>query len=220
MEPLHEYLNSFITDKLVIGMGSGSTIEGYIPSIKAHIEKNHLNIQFVPTSVKTEKALHDHQLKVTFDTEEIDFTIDGANQFTADLNAVKGGGGSLLREKQIGYFSKHIIIAAKKTKETPSFEGVKIPVEINPFLMNLTKLEIMNYGASLSDRMDGDTLFTSDNGNYIVDCTFEKIDDLNVLQNQLLNIPGVIETGIFNHYIKQVVSFDDNGITVYERSRP
>lgn len=216
MDKVYNYLNQFITDGAVIGMGSGSTIEGYIPSVKEHVEHGMLNVTFVPTSKKTENALEKNQLEVSLDVSSIDLTIDGADQFKHSLKVVKGGGGSLLREKQIGYFSKRIIIVAKDSKEISTFEGVKIPVEVNPFLYKLTKQQIIDLGGTLSDRMDGAHLFETDNGNYIVDCIFNKINDVDALQNVLLNIPGVIETGIFNDFIEKIVAFNNAEITIHE----
>lgn len=216
MEKVYNYLNQFITDGAVIGMGSGSTIEGYIPSVKDHVEHGTLNVTFVPTSKKTEKALKESNLKVALNVSSIDLTIDGADQFKPSLKVVKGGGGSLLREKQIGYFSKRIIVVAKDSKEVSTFEDVKIPVEVNPFLYELTKQQIKDLGAALYDRMDENSLFETDNGNYIVDCVFSSINNVNTLQNTLLNIPGVIETGIFNCFIEKIVAFSDTDMTIHE----
>jgi ribose 5-phosphate isomerase A len=100
-------------------------------------------------------------------------------------------------------FSKYIIIVAKDSKEVSSFENIKIPVEVNPFLYELTKRRLQDLGAETAYRMANDALFISDNGNYIVDCLFHSLTHLNMLQENLLSIPGVVETGIFNHFIKK-----------------
>jgi ribose 5-phosphate isomerase A len=216
MKQVYDYLNQMIKNDSIIGMGSGTTIEGYIPSLAEYITQNHMNVKFVPTSKKTEKALKQNQLTVAYNVPDIEFTIDGADQFNSQLQVIKGGGGSLLREKQIGYFSKYIIIVAKDSKEVSSFENIKIPVEVNPFLYELTKRRLQDLGAETAYRMANDALFISDNGNYIVDCLFHSLTHLNMLQENLLSIPGVVETGIFNHFIKKIVTFNDDNMTVYE----
>lgn len=217
MKHVHDFLNQHITDHSIIGMGSGSTIEAYIPAAAEYIQKHDLDVTFVPTSTRTEEFLHDYRMTTSLDIEKIDFTIDGADHFTPSLSAVKGYGGALLREKQIGYFSKDIIIVAKEDKQTGSFEGLKIPVEINPFLSELTKIQIEGISeAEITDRLDGDAHFISDNGNYIADCRFRSIPEISSLHNELINIPGVIETGIFDRFISQIVSFSDNDLIIHK----
>lgn len=217
MKLVHDYLNLHITDRSIIGMGSGSTIEAYIPAAAQYIRQNDFDVTFVPTSKRTENLLHEYRLGTALDIEKIDLTIDGADYFTPSHAAIKGFGGALLREKQIGYFSKDIIIVAKENKLTESFEGLKIPVEINPFLFELTKTQIEEVAeAGITDRLDGEALFITDNGNYIADCRFTSIPDISSLHNKLINIPGVIETGIFDHYINQIVSFNETDFTVYK----
>lgn len=218
MRKVYDYLNQHISDNSIIGMGSGSTIEGYIPALAEYIHEHNLDVTFVPTSARTEKLLQNHQLTTSLNIQNIDLTIDGADYFTAFLEVIKGLGGALLREKQIGYFSKEIIIIAKDDKKTDSFENLAIPVEINPFLSELTKIQIGEMAqARLTDRSDGDSLFITDNGNYIVDCKFASVDSPESLHHKLNDIPGVIETGIFNRYISEIVSFNNKGFDVYER---
>ncbi|WP_052254660.1 ribose 5-phosphate isomerase A [Salinicoccus sp. YB14-2] len=217
MKHVHDYLNQHIQDQSIIGMGSGSTIEAYIPAVATYISENDFDVTFVPTSERTEKILIEYGMTTSLDIEKIDLTIDGADYFTPSLIAIKGYGGALVREKQIGYISKDIIIVARENKQTDSFEDLKIPVEINPFLFELTKIQIEEITeAKITDRSDGDALFITDNGNYIADCRFESILDISSLHNTLINIPGVIETGIFDRYINQIVSFGETDFTVYK----
>ncbi len=217
MKHVHDYLNQHIQDQSIIGMGSGSTIEAYIPMAAEYIQQHDLDVTFVPTSVRTENLLHKYNMTTSLDIEKIDFTIDGADYFIPYPAVIKGYGGALVREKQIGYISKDIIIVARENKQTDSFEDLKIPVEINPFLFELTKIQIEEITeAKITDRSDGDALFITDNGNYIADCRFESILDISSLHNTLINIPGVIETGIFDRYINQIVSFEETDFTVYK----
>lgn len=84
-------------------------------------------------------------------------------------------------------------------------------------MFELTKIQIEEITeAKITDRSDGDALFITDNGNYIADCRFESILDISSLHNTLINIPGVIETGIFDRYINQIVSFGETDFTVYK----
>lgn len=218
MKHVHDYLNQHIHDQSIIGMGSGSTIEAYIPAAAAYISENDFDVTFVPTSEQTEKLLYEYGMTTSIDIKKIDLTIDGADHFTPSLTAIKGYGGALLREKQIGYFSKEIIIVARENKMTDSFASLKIPLEINPFLFELTKNQIEKMAeVMVTDRTDDDALFITDNGNYISDCKFDSITDISSLHNSLVSIPGVVETGIFDRYISKIVSFNDSDFIIFEK---
>ncbi|WP_020006777.1 ribose 5-phosphate isomerase A [Salinicoccus albus] len=216
MKKAYGLLNERINDESIIGMGSGTTIAGYIPALKQYIMENGLNVRFLSTSKKTENLLEAHNLEVICNADDIDLTIDGADQFDPHLNVIKGGGGSLLREKQIGYYSEEIHIIADRKKLVADFDGVGIPVELNPYLYEMTVIEIeQKTGAETTMRKNGTALFVTDNQNYIVDCTYEKQGDLTCLHNKLLNIPGVVETGIFDRHIAQIIAFDDSDVEIF-----
>lgn len=216
MEKAFEYLNQYIEDGSIIGMGSGTTMEKYIPVMKDHIDKNDLSVQFLSTSLKTEKALLDLGLTVIGDAETVDTAIDGADQFTESCLAVKGGGGSLMREKQVDYFAGRLILVAHERKKVEGFRGVKIPVEVNQYLYRMTGRLLEATGAVTEMRTAEGSLFVTDNGNYIIDCTYRTVDDPGGLHQELVNIPGVVETGIFDRHIKEIVSFNEQDFKTYK----
>ena len=219
MKEVYDALNAFLEDGSIVGMGSGSTIGGYIPYMKEHVDEHNLDIAFIPTSRKTESQLKEHGLKVVHHAEQMPVTIDGADQFDTSLMVVKGGGGSLLREKQVGYFSDHIVIIAHQNKKVDDFSGIAVPVEINAYLYEMTIGTIEKaLGAQMEMRMGPEGLFVTDNGNYIVDCTFSGLLDMDNIHNSLIAIPGVVETGIFNRKVSHIYSFEDQGThQVYEK---
>ena len=212
MNEVYDALNTFLVDESVVGMGSGSTIEGYIPYMKEHVDRYSLDVAFIPTSKKTEDQLKRHGLAVVHHADRMPVTIDGADQFNETRMVIKGGGGSLLREKQVGYFSDQIVIIAHQDKKVEDFSGTAIPVEINTYLYEMTVGTIEeNFGAETEMRTREDGLFITDNGNYIVDCHFSDPQDMDQIHNDLVAIPGVVETGIFNRKIRHIFSFDDQG---------
>ncbi len=54
----------------------------------------------------------------------------------------------------------------------------------------------------------------SDNGNFIIDADFGVITDPEQLNNNLLQIPGVVETGLFIKMAKKVFFGQENGDVV------
>ena len=51
--------------------------------------------------------------------EDLDVTIDGADEGDAEMNLIKGGGGALLREKIVAQVSKRELIVIDETKPSP-----------------------------------------------------------------------------------------------------
>jgi ribose 5-phosphate isomerase A len=43
---------------------------------------------------------------------QVDITVDGADECDKKLICIKGGGGCLLQEKVVAYFSKKMVVAA------------------------------------------------------------------------------------------------------------
>jgi ribose 5-phosphate isomerase A len=56
-------------------------------------------------------------------------------------------------------------------------------------------LELIGLKADL--RIHGSLPFVSDNGNYILDCFVQGIDDPGWLDREIREIPGVVGTGLF-----------------------
>ena len=56
----------------------------------------------------------------------------------------------------------------------------------------------------------------TDEGNYIYDCDFGKIDDAESLALTLSTMPGIVEHGLFIGFADTVIIGTDNGIEVIE----
>ena len=68
-------------------------------------------------------------------------------------------------------------------------------------------------------RTKDERTFISDHGHYILDCFFEKINDAPALQQQLNNIPGVVENGLFiNMASSAVIAYEDGTIKTFEHN--
>lgn len=217
---LYDTLNTLVSNKTVIGVGSGSTIEEYIPYLAEYISENRLEVTLVPTSIKTERKLEEAGLRSTNEIDRIDITIDGANQYTNEFIAIKGGGGSLLREKIVGYFSQSIVIVASDDKYLEGFHHITLPIEINAYMHNtiIDMVEQTLGGRTTLREIEGEK-FVTDNGNYVLDCLLSEVSDPSMLETELMAIPGVLETGFFTKHIKQIVSFNDDEIKILHKER-
>ena len=101
----------YIKSDMVIGLGTGSTAYYAVEAI-GEMVKSGLQIKAVPTSEQTKQLAQSLKIPLIdinlIDT--IDITIDGADEFTQNLDLIKGGGGALLREKIVASVSKKNII--------------------------------------------------------------------------------------------------------------
>lgn len=192
-----------VKDGYVLGLGSGSTAAMAIRMIGERLrEGNLINVLGVPTSIQSAYEAIEAGVPLTTLDEHpiIDLCIDGVDQMSENLDAIKGKGGALLREKVVASASKKYIFVLDETKLSNRLGlGCPVPLEIHPFSAKSVLLKIRKMGAKATIRMVKEKLgpvFT-DNGNFLVDADFGEIDDVKELEAALKRIPGVLETGLF-----------------------
>ena len=191
-----------IRDGMTVGLGSGSTASYAIQKIGERVRQG-LNIRAVATSHKTEKLARELSIPVydPADVETIDIALDGADQVDTKANLIKGGGGSLLREKIIAFASKRFHVMVDQSKLVEHLGNMSLPVEIVPFGAALTIKHLRLLGSDPVIRQSRGERFITDNGNLIADCRFQRIDEPAWLDVKIKMIPGVIETGLFSNKI-------------------
>lgn len=212
---------SQITDGMILGIGSGSTIELLVPKIAEKIEQEQLSITGVCTSNKTAyiaKSLGMHIIDVN-DVDYIDVAIDGADEVDSQLNLIKGGGGALFREKVIDAMAERFIVLADDSKLVDYLgETFKLPVEVDKFNWLLVAKKIEAYDQLLVERrMANDIPFVTDNGNYILDITLNQNIDPYEMHEFLIHLVGVLETGYFLDVTDQVIIGTQNGVNIINK---
>lgn len=191
-----------VEDGHVIGIGSGSTVEHFVKLLGKRIKEEGLEIYGVPSSFHSYfLALNNGIRVVSLDEFNVlDLAIDGADEVDSNLNLIKGGGGALTREKIVDSAAKSFIVVVDWTKKV-SYLGEKfpVPVEVLPFAYGYVFRRLRELGGEPVLREAKSKLgpIISDNGNFIVDVKFKRIDDAERLEKEINNIPGVIENGIF-----------------------
>ena len=201
----------YVKDGMVVGLGTGSTVYYTILKIGEMIKQG-MKVQGVATSVQTEKLAEEQGIPLlTLDeVESIDVAIDGADEIDHHFYAIKGGGGALLREKIIAKASNKFIVVADSKKVVQKLGSFPLPVEVVPFGVRKTESYIQRFGCQTVLRMKGDTPYVTDNGNYIIDCTFDVIADPKQLEKDLNNITGVVENGLFIDMVKDVITINED----------
>ena len=150
--------------------------------------------------------------------------IDGADEVDINLNCIKGGGGCLTQEKIVASCAKTFVIIADSTKQSLQLgENWKngIAVEVIPMAYSSVCLKLKNLGFYPALRMANAKTgpLVTDNGNFIIDFKFDKLIDSESVNNSLIAIPGVVETGLFIGMANSVIFGFSDG-TTKEMFRP
>jgi ribose 5-phosphate isomerase A len=211
---------AMVEDRMVLGLGSGSTASIAIELIGARVAQG-LNVTGIPTSERTAALARKLGIPLTDFARHrrIDLTIDGADQIEeGSLNLIKGLGGALLREKIVAEASARMLVIADHTKRVQQLgAATALPVEIVPFGAEIALDKIAALGCTAALRQAGDAAFLTDGGNLVADCSFAQIPDAADLQARLKRITGVVETGLFVGLASQAILGHADGVTVLDR---
>lgn len=207
----------FVEDGMVVGLGTGSTVYWTLRRLGERVREG-LRIRGIPTSRQTERIAVSLGIPLTgFDeVTEVDLAVDGADEIGPGFDLIKGGGGALLREKLVAAASRRFIVVAAESKLVPHLGAFPLPVEVVPFAWQTTARRIG--GQARLREADGKP-FVTDNGNYILDCAYGKIDAPAELARSLKAIPGVVEHGLFIGMADTVVVGAPDGARVLRRGR-
>ncbi|KAB7666071.1 ribose-5-phosphate isomerase RpiA [Bacillus sp. B1-b2] len=211
---------SFVKDGMIVGIGTGSTVYYTIVKLGEMVKKG-LSIKGVATSKNTELLAEQYGIPLlTIDeVEKIDVAIDGADEINGDFHAIKGGGGALFREKVIATLANKFVVVADSSKLVNQLGRFPLPVEVVPFGVKITERYLQKLGCSTVLREKDGQIFSTDNGNYIIDCHFELIENPNQLATTLNSIVGVVENGLFLHMVDHVVTLNKDKEVTIEGSR-
>jgi len=181
-----------------IGLGSGRSATAFVKSLSSLVKKKKFNIKCVPTSLQIKLEAEKGNLHL-IDTvlDKIDIVFDGADQIDKGKNLIKGGGGALLRENILINAAKKVVIMADDSKFVTNFDR-SVPVEVHPLARNTVTKNISKIGGKPKIRtLDRGYPFITENGNIILDCNFGVIKKPKLLRENIKNISGVLEVGIF-----------------------
>lgn len=204
---------TMVQNGMVLGLGTGTTAHWAIEGIGRRIKQEGLKLEAIATSKQSEIQARSLGIPIlTFaDTDQIDLTIDGADEVDPQKNLIKGGGGALLREKIVASNSKRLVIIVDEKKLVDVLGSFPLPVEVAVFGWEKTSKKLSVLGCTTVLRMVDDIPFITDNGNYIIDCHFLKIPDPGTTHEKINAITGVMENGLFIHMASQIVVGYEDG---------
>jgi ribose 5-phosphate isomerase A len=204
VQAVAEQALALILDGAKVGLGSGRASAAFIAKLGARVQQG-LRVVGVPTSdvsAAQARALGIPLVEIDEDLE-LDLTVDGADEVAPNLDLVKGWGGALVRERIVAAASKRqvILVGPEKLVPTLGTRG-RIPVEVIPLARGLVTRRMHALGVVPTVRLAADGKpFITDNGNLTLDCRLTTplaaSASAQELESRLLDIPGVVDTGLF-----------------------
>jgi ribose 5-phosphate isomerase A len=214
-----------VRDGMKLGLGTGSTAKHFVELLGERVRAG-LKVIGVPTSEATRVNAERCGIALTTldDVDQLDLTVDGADECDPALNLIKGGGGALLREKIVAAASDRMIVIADESKWVDPLGRFPLPVEVIPFGLAATQRAMGKAFAQsgVSGQMAvrkarNGHVFVTDGGHWIIDAHLGRITDAPRLAGLLGAIPGVVEHGLFIGLADTAVLAGANGIRVVER---
>ncbi len=206
-----EVVEHFARPNQIIGLGSGPMAAAIVREMGNFDGKE--TLECIPTSFQIKLEAQCSGLKLVDEDKmtQVDVVFDGADQVDAKFNMIKGGGGALLREKIVHSAAKQIIIAAESSKFLPIFSW-PVPIEIHPFAIRIVRKKLEDIGGRPKMRMLKEGYpYVTENGNFILDTSFDFPSDIRQLELELKNIAGVVEVGLFTRHANAYYKAKEDG---------
>jgi ribose 5-phosphate isomerase A len=210
----------FVTDGMIVGLGTGSTAYYFVAELGRRIKEEGLNITAVTTSSVTYEQAEGLgiPLKAIDDVEVVDLTVDGADEVDPALNGIKGGGGALLMEKIVATNSKDCIWIVDESKQVETLGAFKLPVEVVQYGAENLFRHFEKKGYSPAYREKDGQRFVTDQGNFIIDLDLKVITDAEALAEELDRTVGVVDHGLFLGMVSKVIVGTPEGPKIISKS--
>ncbi|HAT9088291.1 TPA: ribose-5-phosphate isomerase RpiA [Legionella pneumophila subsp. pneumophila] len=183
---------AYIEDDMVIGVGTGSTVNFFIKELAAI---KHKIEACVASSKATEALLRAEGIPVIDlnSVQDLPIYVDGADEVNERGEMLKGGGGALTREKIVANVATQFICIVDESKVVKRLGEFPVAVEVIPMARSFVARQIVKLGGDPEYR-EG---FITDNGNIILDVFNLNFSTPMALEDSLNVIPGVVENGVF-----------------------
>lgn len=208
----------YVKDGMIVGLGTGSTAYFFVEEIGRRVNEEGLQVVGVTTSSDTTKQAESLgiPLKAVDEIDEIDLTVDGADEVDKEFNGIKGGGAALLMEKIVATPTKEYIWVVDESKMVEKLGAFKLPVEVVQYGAERLFRVFEKAGYNPSFRMKEDQKLITDMGNFIIDLDLKVIEKPFEFAEMLDKTVGVVEHGLFNGMVHKVIVAGKDGVKVLE----
>lgn len=210
------YASKLVKDGMIVGLGGGSTISYLIDYVKDK------DIKVVSPSSKTVLLAQKAGLTVlnTQYVNHIDIAFDGCDEVDSHLNALKSGGGIHTQEKIIASMADEYVVLVVESKFHDTLASSASVVEVLPKAFSIVKkkLEDLNGNVELRTATNKDGFLMSDEGNILLDVYFNDVQDIGMLNQTLLMMPGIVDTSLFVDILTGIILVNDKGVFKKEKN--
>lgn len=207
-EKLAQAALNHIKDNMIIGVGTGSTMNYFIDALKPI---KHRIDACVASSVATADRLRALGITVVelSIAEPLALYIDGADEVTRHRQMIKGAGGAFAREKILASAAREFICLVDASKQVNRLGAAPVPVEVLPMARSFVARALVKLGGDPVYRQG----FVTDNGNSVLDVFNLDLSEPQRMEDAINLIPGVLENGLFaNRAADCVLVADANGV--------
>ena len=181
-----------VKDGQILGLGTGSTTLYFIEKVGMRVRDEGIEVMGIPTSFQSSLLAREWNIPITsLDEHEIDLAVDGADEIDPDFNLIKGGGAAHTLEKIVDYSADELIIIAEPVTKALNDMGGEVAIR-------------------MGEKKDGPVI--TDNGNFILDVSFGRIENPIEMEEELNTIPGVVENGLFTQMVDKVIIGSKDGV--------
>jgi ribose 5-phosphate isomerase A len=207
-----------VRDGMLLGLGSGTTALYFTEGV-GRLVADGMNVRAVPTSRATAELAAANGIPVVEDlVGQIDLAVDGADEVDPGLSLIKGRGGALFREKLVAAAARRFVVVVDESKMVERLGAGALPVEVLPFLWRITAERLAELCSGLRLRGGEEKPYVTDNGNLILDLSFEDgISDATALAASLKAMTGVVEHGLFIGLAGECIVGGTDGVRVVSK---
>lgn len=203
-----------------VGLGTGSTALYFTRALAAALAQGLLrDVVGVPTSEATARLAQTLGIPlIDLPSDGVEVTVDGMDEIDPALNAIKGLGGALTREKVVAESSRVYVLVSDHSKRVARLgERAPVPVEVLRFGAERTAERIRGLSERVRWRLVKAERFVSDNGQWVLDADLPGDCSAQTFARELDAIAGVLSHGLFLGLASHALIADERGVRALQR---
>jgi ribose 5-phosphate isomerase A len=210
-----------VADGMSIGLGSGSTAHEFMRALGRRVASG-LSIRAVASSTSTADLAKQCGIPLIQLNGPLDLAVDGADAVASTtLDAVKGLGGALMRERIVVEQAACFVLIVDDAKVVEdlgqALTQIPVPVAVVPFGWQTTRERLSRFGdPKLRTTSDG-APYATDDGNFILDLHAPHLPP-DLLAAQLKALTGVVDHGLFLGLASLALVGADGGVLELRRA--